>query len=243
MIKDNEDAFGHAFLDCHEGKRDVVITIDRDDGLSEAGCWPSEYFKGYGECPPHQRRALTHARGHVLDIGCGVGRHALHLQGEGCDVVGIDESPLAVKVCGLRGVKDARELSITQISSGLGKFDTILMLGNNFGLFGNFRRARWLLRRLHGMTSPEAKIIAETVDPYASGNPVHLAYHELNRQRGRRAGQARIRARYAEYKTRWFDLLLVSRDEMNELLQSTGWRVCEFIDSGGPGYIAVLAKA
>lgn len=39
-------------------------------------------------------------------------------------------------------------MSITEIGSGLGKFDTIVMFGNNFGLFGNPNRAKRLLSRL-----------------------------------------------------------------------------------------------
>lgn len=242
MLKEKEDAFGHAYLDYYEGRGDALITIDRDDGLSEIAVRPASYFAAFDEWAPHQRKSMSFVKGRILDIGCGVGRHALYLQEQGYNVLGIDESPLAISICRLRGLNDARELSITRISSKLGRFDTIIMLGNNFGLFSNFTRARWLLKRMHGITSPEAKIIAESLDPYDGSNPVHLAYHERNRRRGRPPGQARIRARYGEYKTQWFDLLLVSREEMKEVLDGTGWQVSEFIDSGGPIYIAVITK-
>ena len=84
----------------------------------------------------------------VLDVGCGAGRVCLHLQEQGHEVIGIDNSPLAVKVARERGVQDARVLSITQASRNkLGQVDTIVMMGNNFGLFASPKRARWLLRR------------------------------------------------------------------------------------------------
>ncbi|NQT82293.1 class I SAM-dependent methyltransferase, partial [bacterium] len=76
------------------------------------------------------------ARGKVLDIGCGAGRNSLYLQQKGLDVLGIDLSPLAIMVCQLRGFKKARVMSITEVDSRLGTFDTIVMYGNNFGLFG-----------------------------------------------------------------------------------------------------------
>ena len=41
----------------------------------------------------------------------------------------------------------ARVLSITGVSARLGRFDTIVTFGNDCGLFGGPRRARWLLRR------------------------------------------------------------------------------------------------
>jgi SAM-dependent methyltransferase len=179
----------------------------------------------------------------VLDVGCGPGRVALHLQKKGLEAVGIDISPLAVEVCKLRGLKHAHALPVTQVSRRLGTFDTIVMYGNNFGLMGDRRRARWLLRRFHGMTSPQARIIAESRDPYATLDPDHLAYHERNRRRGRMGGQLRIRVRYRGYRTPWFDYLLASPDEMRELLDGTGWSIEHIVEGAGGVYIAVIEKA
>jgi hypothetical protein len=53
--------------------------------------------------------------------------------------LGIDRSPLAIKVCKLQGLKKAEVQSVTQFTLNAVRkdytFDTILMLGNNFGLF------------------------------------------------------------------------------------------------------------
>jgi hypothetical protein len=116
------------------------------------------------------------------------------------------------------------------------------MLGNNFGLFANFRRARWLLKRFQGITSSKARIIAESMDPYQTDDPVHLEYHKFNRKRGRMAGQARLRIRYKKHATPWFDYLLVSKDEMKSILKGTGWQVKRFIDTEGPVYTAIIEK-
>jgi hypothetical protein len=116
------------------------------------------------------------------------------------------------------------------------------MMGNNFGLFGSAKRTRWMLRRLRKLTSPGAVIVGETLDPYATAEPRHLSYHELNRNRGRMGGQVRLRARYDGLTSPWIDYLFVSRDELTELLDGTGWEVRELIDSEGPIYIAVIGK-
>lgn len=181
-------------------------------------------------------------KGRVLDIGCGTGRVALYLQKRGFDVSGIDISPLAVKVCKLRGLKKVRVLSTSNIGAKVGKFDTLLMFGNNFGLFASFSRARLLLRRLYEITSDDAKIIAESTDPYKTRDPVHLAYQKLNRSKGRMSGQIRIRFRYRTYMTPWFDYLLVSKREVRRIMMGTGWRIERFIDSTGSQYIAVIRK-
>jgi hypothetical protein len=116
-------------------------------------------------------------------------------------------------------------------------------MGNNFGLFGSFNKAKRLLKKFHKMTSEDALIIAGTRDPYKTDNPAHLEYHALNRKRGRIAGQARIRIRFGKYASRWFDYLLVSKEEMKEILRETGWRIKDFIESDSANYIALIEKA
>lgn len=236
-----QDAFGHEILDFLNGTN-LCETVERDDGHLDVSTLLKGYFHEYKDWPSHQKKAIRLARGKVLDIGCGAGRHALHLQEKGFDVLGIDQSPLAVKVCRKRGLKKARIMSITQIPSGLGPFDTLLMMGNNFGLFGGFKRARWLLRRFRSLTTDSGRIIAETVDPYQTKDPAHLAYHKRNRARGRMPGQVRIRVRYRDFATPWFDYLFASKKEVMEILDGTGWRIGRFIDSEGPMYVAVMEK-
>lgn len=51
-----------------------------------------------------------------------------------------------------------------------------------------------------------------------------------------------MRVRFKKYATPWFDLLIVSKEEMKQILRETGWAVREFIDSGGSIYIAVIEK-
>jgi len=116
------------------------------------------------------------------------------------------------------------------------------MYGNNFGLFANRRRARWLLRRLRNLTSPEARIIAESRDPSQATDPEHRRYHRLNRGRGRLPGQLRIRVRCGRACTPWFEYLLVSPSEMRGIVRGTGWHVSRVVDSGDVLYIAVLEK-
>ncbi len=241
MLTKQQDAYGRIVWDHLHGKPTREI-IERDDGFFDTSGGSPFYFAEFKNWPRHQQAAMKHVRGRVLDVGCGAGRCSLYLQKRGQPVVGIDASPLAVQTSRKRGVKDARVLPFTQIHRGLGQFDAILMMGNNFGLFGNRRRARWLLRRLHGLTTPDARIVAESNDVYQTKNPDHLRYHRFNRRRGRMSGQLRIRIRYQRYCTPWFDYLMVSPDEMKSILTGTGWRVQRFLKSSGSMYVAVIEK-
>ena len=179
MLTDNQDAYGHLLSDYHNGKENVEI-VEREDGFIDVSRFgPSNYFAQYTDWAEHQRLAIEHAIGRALDIGCGAGRHSLYLQEHGHDVLGTDISPLAIQTCQSRGLKNALVIPITQLSSKIGIFDTILMMGHNFGLVGSYKRAKWLLRRFAAMTTKSAKIIAETMDPYQTTEPGHLAYHQF----------------------------------------------------------------
>ena len=243
MITKEQDAFGQEMLDFYNGEP-VHEIIERDDGLIGISPGPQMYFAPFAEWAPIEQETIQYANGRCLDIGCGPGRVCLYLQEKGYEVVGIDNSPLAVKTAQLRGVQDARVLSITQVSRAkLGVFDTILMFGNNFGLFGNAKRAKWLLRRFYGMTRANGRTLAGSRKVYETDSPIHLAMHERNRQRGRMAGQLRIRVRHGILKGPWFDYLLVSQDEMVDLVADTGWQISRFIDAEADSlYTAVLEK-
>lgn len=249
-MKPEQDAYGREVYDFYQGQP-VTEIIEREDGLIGLSAnLPAGYFAPYSEWPAVEQKAieLIHgapkaASGRVLDIGCGPGRVCLYLQEKGYAVVGIDNSPLAIHTAQLRGVREARVLSITRASrQTLGTFDTIIMFGNNFGLFANPGRARWLLRRFAGMTTAYGRILAESRNVYQTTDPDHLAYQEWNRQRGRMSGQVRIRVRYKTLIGPWFDYLMVSPEEMAAIVAGTGWQIGQIIEGEGGMYTAVLEK-
>jgi SAM-dependent methyltransferase len=242
-MRDSRDAYGHQLYDRLRGV-DVVEIVERDDGFFSVNprSGPRYYLSSYENWGAHEKKALRYVKGRVLDVGCGAGRIAIYLQKKGFDVLGIDSSPLAVRVCELRGLKNARVMSATELSSKIGVFDTVLMFGANFGLFGNPKRAKWLLRRFHKMTTDKARILAESVDPYKTNDPAHLQYHKLNRAKGKLPGQLRLRIRYRNYVTPWFQYLFVSKAEMREILKGTGWKLARTVGSKGAAYIAVIER-
>ncbi len=155
IMKVGQDAFGHAvydYLNRPEGKRPLQMVVERDDGHFYTNTLRL-YFREFEEWPAHENRAMRYVRGRVLDVGTGAGRVALYLQNSGIDVVGMDNSPMAIDVCRKRGVANAVLLPAEQISSELGTFDTVIMLGSLF--FGNSQSVRRVLKRL--ARSPRTK--------------------------------------------------------------------------------------
>lgn len=225
----DKDAYGWQIWDFYNGKDSYEI-IERDDGWFGLSQGAKSYFSEYKDWNNREKRAMKHVKGKVLDIGCGAGRHSLWLQKKGFNVIGIDNSPLAIKVCKLRGLKDARVMPIDDIGKFKPKaFDTIIMFGNNFGLFGSFKKAKILLKKMHRITSDNAMIITESRDPYSTENKDHLSYHKFNRKRGRMSGQTRIRIIYGKHKGNWFDYLIASKKEIEKILKGTGWRIKKVI--------------
>lgn len=81
MRETYSDAFGHHLQHIHqeENPSHTRHTVERDDGFAEE-YEGAEYFNTYSEWPLLERQAVDLARGKVLDIGCGAGKHALYLQ-------------------------------------------------------------------------------------------------------------------------------------------------------------------
>jgi SAM-dependent methyltransferase len=244
VLDEREDAYGAAIRDHYAGEETYEI-IERDDGWIGLSAGAAHYFSAYDEWSDCARAAVERAEGRVLDVGCGAGRVALHLQERGHDVVGIDISPGAVEVSRDRGA-DARALDVADVRDLDDEFDTVVMFGNNFGLVGTRATAPEILGGLAAVTTDDARLLAETRDPYVTDDPNHTAYHELNRERGRLGGALRIRTRYERRASPWFDYLMVAPDEMRELLEPTAWALAEVLepnslDSSGD-YVAELRK-
>ncbi len=242
-MKNSEDAYGQTLLAQYNHRTPTAEIIERDDNYIDTGSDPGLYFSEYEQWSPLEHRAIGFAKGRILDVGCGAGRHALYLQQKSFDVTGIDNSPGAIKVCKLRGLKKAFVRPIEDVDKfKANSFDTIQMFGNNFGLFGSFENARLILKKFSHIIAPDAQIIAGTRNPYLTNEPEHLEYLRFNQRRGRMGGQLRIRARFGKTIGEWFDYLFVSPAEMQNILKDTDWQIKEFIEPEAASYFAIINK-
>jgi SAM-dependent methyltransferase len=234
----DKDPFGLVLTDLLAGKSAMTI-VERDDGYFDAED-SSFYLRDVRRWPAVERRALRYVRGRVLDVGTGAGRVALELQRRGRTVVGIDFSPRAARVARKRGVKDVRMAELEKLDDSLGRFDTVVMFGNNLGLLGNRTKAKRILRRLHAITTERGRIVGSNYNPHGTKNRFHRTYQRGNRERGRMPGQVRIRLRYNELVSPWMEWLFASPRELDGLLEGTGWHTRRIL--GEREYVAIIEK-
>lgn len=160
--KYHPDIFGNAikaFFD-HGDEEDITVhSPDFDDDVIPV----SYLFRSFKEMPPLEKKALGLCTGRVLDVGCGAGSHALHLQKEReLEVTAIDTSLGAVEVCKKRGVLDARNIAFEDLSEE--KFDTILLLMNGTGIVGKMNKLDDFFHKLKDLLDPKGQVLIDSSD-------------------------------------------------------------------------------
>ncbi len=234
--------FAEALEQFHKtGKAELAI--ERDDGYvgREDVSW---YFTTHRNFPAHERAALQFARGKILDVGCGAGRHSLYLQKRGLQVTAIDVSSKIVELARARGVKDARVADVSKrLPFRNGEFDSIILFGNNLGICGTPIRFRRMLRELHRVTSSTGRILATTRMP-STTDLIHKSYLRSNLMRGRAIGQIRLRLLFNGRRGAWFELLLLAPTDLMQLALKEHWEVTRVfpLENFETGYAVVLEK-
>ncbi len=234
------DTFGNGLRNYLNGDL-TPFTIRRDDGFVDKHD-VGVYFADYSEWQDFEKETLKHAQGRVLDIGAGAGRHTLYLQKKGFEVHAIDISPGAIEVMKQRGVKNVHLMDFRKLDFPENYFDSILIVFNYSALAYATEGTKEFLKTLYRLSTPKGRIITTIRDPYQTDIPEHLAYQERNKKAGKLAGQIKIRIEYKDEIGDWFELLMISSQELEALITETGWRILKIVEGKGENYGAVLEK-
>lgn len=220
-------------------RRPVMEINEREDGHVDS--WAAaRYIAGVESFLPCERRTLDRVRGRTLDVGAGAGRVSMALQERGVEVTALDTSRGAIEVARRWGVRTTVNGTVADhIVDGV-HYDSIVLYGNNLGLLESRERAGFFLAELAALAAPGGRIIGQGNDPYAKKHPVHLAYYEHNRRRGRLAGQWTMRQRQQNIASPWYEYLYLSPHELEELLSGSPWRLVDVDDAETPVYFAEL---
>ncbi|MBJ7522286.1 MAG: methyltransferase domain-containing protein [Solirubrobacteraceae bacterium] len=151
-------------------------------------------------------RVLDRARGPVLDIGCGPGRHVRALRRRGVEVLGIDISPVAVRIAQRRGAQPVLRGDVFAPLPRAGWWQTALLLDGNLGIGGD---PVALLSRLQVLLGRGGRVLCET-DAHGTGVRVDpLRLEDV----GRRSG--------------WFAWARVGADAIDDVASSAGLAVTD----------------
>jgi len=157
-----KDLFGKAILDyqTNNSPEDLIT----ETSISEADEMSVAYlFRAFADMPAMEQKALSLAKGKILDVGCGAGSHSLYLQNEKkLDVTSIDISENAIEACKLRGLKNARVQDVMLLENE--KFDTILLLMNGAGMCGRLKNINAFLQKLKSLLADNGQILLDSSD-------------------------------------------------------------------------------
>ena len=223
------DIWGRIYIDQWHGDAHPHA-FHRDDGKRDTVASAAGYFvapRGVAD-----RDALDGLTGRVLDLGCGPGSYTRLLEGRGQEVIATDASPGAITVCRERGCRDARVLEIDGVGADLGSFDAIICMGNTFGVALDPGTLPRRLHRMRAVLVPNGKLVLSLIDPLATVDPAHLAYHERNRAAGRPPGLTRLRLEYRGMTGDWWELWMPTDAEMHAGATAAGWRVTKAVPEG-----------
>jgi len=157
------------------------------------------------------RALLAHAVAPVLDIGCGPGRHLAALAAAGHEGLGLDLSPVAVRIARARGA-DAILRSVFADVPRAGTWRTALLLDGNIGIGG---RPEALLARARDLIAPDGAVLVEAAPP------------------GRPTRRERVRLETRGAMSPWFGWATVGVDGVPSLARAAELRCAGILCCGG----------
>ena len=201
--------FEAALLDYLAG-RPVKLLIEAAQGVKDVH--PTAiYAHPYEKWPVLHQQMVRLARGLVLDLGCGVGRHLLYLQAKGLQVVGLEIAPGLAKACSERGAEHVMVADMRCLPFRDASFDTIMCLGNTLGVGGSPAGVLAILRELLRIARPGGLLLVDAWDPTGLRLEGPLI--------------VRIRFVYGQMVGPWFDFYNMAPREAISLIREAGWRV------------------
>lgn len=212
------DIYGQALLDQYRGKLKGKLWLYNSYGHPED--MPVDiFFRPEADMPEMEIIAMDLCRGKTLDIGAGVGSHALILQSKGIDVTALEISAKACEIMKHRGVKKVLNKDILQYDTE--KFNTILMLMNGIGICQDISGLQYFLDYIKKLLLPSGQLIFDSSDIaylYKPNDFVSTKYY----------GEISFQYEYQKVKGKWFKWLYIDFPKLKVMAEQSGWE-CEMI--------------
>jgi len=224
------DVFGEALKD--QFTKPPAETLWVHNSYDEPEEMPVDvYFRGEDEMPELELTALAMCKGKVLDVGAGVGSHALILQKRGFNVTGMDISAPAVTIMKQRGLKQAIEGNILTYKEDT--YDTLLFMMNGIGLTGSIAGLKAFLQHVKGLINPDGQLVFDSSD-------LSYLYQEIPFPLNGYYGEVSFRYEYKSIKGNWFKWVYVDQETLIDIARQSGWDAEIVFEDDHDQYLARL---
>lgn len=235
-----KDILGNALKEFYFNKNTADLLLTQSS-IAEEDELPLPYlFRAYNEMPPLEQKALTLAKGKVLDVGCGAGSHALYLQEKGEKVTAIDVSEGAINVAKDRGIANTFIADVMHFTPKE-TYDTILVLMNGTGICGKLNKLADFLNKLMSLLNPDGQILIDSSDiiyMFEDENGDHWIDASEDYY-----GEVQFWMNYKDQQSETFDWLYVDYNTLQRCAIYNGMN-CELIAEGEHyDYLAKITKA
>jgi SAM-dependent methyltransferase len=163
----------------------------------------------FAEAGAAEQRALDHAAGPALDIGCGPGRHLSALAARNVFALGLDISSAFLDVARARGV-NVLQRSVFDRVPGAGRWQSALLFDGNIGIGGD---PVALLSRVVELLRDDGRIVVE-IEPDDPDHEVVVVRAETDLEVGP-----------------WFHWTTVGRERLTAIACTLGLEVVDVWDS------------
>lgn len=199
-----------------DGDEDAHIrlrsSLGEDEILPASLFFREEFF-------PFETFAVELARGTVLDLGAGVGPHALELQHRGLDVLAVENCGPLVDIMIERGVRRAIRRDFRWWRGP--RFDTVLMLMNGVGPTATLAGLERFLATADRFLAPGGQLLVDSAEavPESAGPDAGVGWPGA----GKYAGQAWIDLEFDGVRGRPFRELYADIEALQEIAVRVGF--------------------
>lgn len=199
-----DKVFEKAVLDFYNGRQSEILLIHNTYG--EPDEMPLDvYFRDKEDLTELETIALERCKGKVLDLGAGMGSLTLILQEKGLTIDALEISPAFCSIMFDRKVKSIIETDFLTAPE-IGKYETILMMMNGFGLCGSIDKLPKLFDALNRNLTAEGQVIFDSSD---------LSYlYDKDLPENKYYGEMDFQYEYNGLKGSWFKWLYIDPERL-----------------------------
>lgn len=213
----HRDVYGEALAEYFE-KEELTTPLYLHSTYGDIEEMPVEvFFRDAEEFPELEFIALSLCDGKVLDVGAGVGAHALYLKEKKFDVTALELSQTACNIMQQRGVQNIIQNDFFALQDE--KYDTLLFLMNGIGLAQTLDGFRKLLTHSKALLTDKGQLLFDSSD-------ISYLYDEYRIQRPTYYfGEIGYQYEFKGVKGEPFKWLYLDQETLIKIAHEEGWVV------------------